>query len=123
MDASIDTLFGSRPTSSVPLRLYVCFKLRIIKELGLLAAIVEKLDIGTLFLALIGLYVSDGVMDASIDTLFGSRPTSSVPLRLYVCFKLRIIKESGLLAAIVEKLNIGTLFLAPIGLCIGWAYG
>ena len=63
-------------------------------------------------------------MDASIDTLFGSRPTSSVPLRLYVCFKLRIIKELGLLAAIVEKLNIGTLLLALIGLlCIGWGDG
>ena len=50
-------------------------------------------------------YVSDGMMDASIDTLFGSRPTSSVPLRLYIGFKLRIIKELGLLAAIVEKLK------------------
>ena len=69
-------------------------------------------------------YVSDRVMDASIDTLFGSRPTSSVPLRLYVCFKLRIMKELGLLAAIVEKLNIGTLFLVLIiALCIGWADG
>ena len=68
-------------------------------------------------------YVSDGVMDAGIDTLFGSRPTSSVPLRLYVWVKLRIIKELGLLAAIVEKLIIGTLFLAPIGLCIGWDDG
>ena len=62
MDASIDTLFGSRLTSSVPLSLYVCFKLRIIKELGLLAAIVEKLDIGTLFLAPIEYYVSDGLI-------------------------------------------------------------
>ena len=63
-------------------------------------------------------------MDESIDTLFGSRPTSSVPLRLYVCFKLRIIKELGLLAAIVEKLIIGTLFLVPIGLLyIGWDDG
>ena len=44
-------------------------------------------------------------MDASIDTLIGSRPTSSVPLRLYMCFKLRITKELGLLAAIVEKLK------------------
>ena len=62
-------------------------------------------------------------MDASIDTLFGSRPTSSVPLRLYIGFKLRIIKELGLLAAIVEKLHIGTLFIVLIGLCIGWADG
>ena len=63
-------------------------------------------------------------MDASMDTLFGSRPTSSVPLRLYIGFKLRIIKELGLLAAIVEKMDIGTLFLAPIGLlCIGWDDG
>ena len=61
-NASIDTFFGSRPTSSVPLRLYVCFKLRIIKELGLLAAIVEKLDIRTLFLAPIEFYVSDGLI-------------------------------------------------------------
>ena len=69
-------------------------------------------------------YVSDGMMDASFDTLFGSRPTSSVPLRLYVCFKLRITKELGLLAAIVEKLDIGTLFLAPIDLLfIGWDDG
>ena len=44
-------------------------------------------------------------MDAIMDTLFGSRPTSSVPLRLYIGFKLRIIKELGLLAAIVEKLK------------------
>ena len=50
-------------------------------------------------------YVSDGMMDASFDTLFGSRPTSSVPLRLYIGFKLRITKELGLLAAIVEKLK------------------
>ena len=62
-------------------------------------------------------------MDAGIDTLVASRPTSSVPLRLYMCFKLRITKELELLAAIVEKLDIGTLFLAPIGLCIGWGDG
>ena len=63
-------------------------------------------------------------MDAGIDTLIGSRPTNSVPLRLYMCFKLRITKELELLAAIVEKLDIGTLFLAPpIGLCIGWGDG
>ena len=44
----------------------MCFKLRITKELGLLAAIVEKLDIGTLFLAPIGLYVSDGLIGTHI---------------------------------------------------------
>ena len=44
-------------------------------------------------------------MDAGIATLIGSKPISSVPLRLYMCFKLRITKELGLLAAIVEKLK------------------
>ena len=62
-------------------------------------------------------------MDANIVALVASRPTSSVPLRLYICFKLRIIKELGLLTPIVEKLKFRTLFLAPIGLCIGWGDG
>ena len=44
-------------------------------------------------------------MDAGIDTLVASRPTSNYSIRLYMCFKLRITKELGLLAAIVEKLK------------------
>ena len=55
MDASIVTWDASRPTSNYSMRLYMCFKLRITKELELLAAIVEKLKFWTLFLAPIGL--------------------------------------------------------------------
>ena len=75
------------------------------KRVGVASCNHRKVEVLNAILHQSAYYVSDGVMDAGIDTLVASRPTSSVPLRLYMCFKLRITKELGLLAAIVEKLK------------------